>query len=347
MEEGRQTHNFDLATTAEDPNEMLQHLFRYQTGVEQMENNPRERQMRSLPEIRARDAGRIKPRRSVIDIKRFHGEDKEDVTEWLANWNRAVRANAWKTEEEKVMIPLYLEGRANQFFRNLPESILQNPALLKQELEKHFNSPSQRSQAKHLIGDRYQRQNEGVAEFYDDICKLVHRAWCNKSVEFRNKKCLEYFVKGLKPTIKKIFWGEEIDVLDEAYQKARTRELYLQSKSNKFDIRAAESDFQTQPKVEVNQTDSGIESQMQALLKNMQAIMKNQETLFEMQLQNFQSRPGPFARRNENPSYRKPRWDVECWNCGEKGHFRNRCPRAPQNVHQDPGDVEGRTNQQD
>ena len=82
-----------------------------------------------------------------------------------------------------------------------------------------------------------------MADFYEDICKLVRRGCNNKSSDFQNGKALKYFVKGLKPTIKKIFWGEEAKFLDDANQKARTRELYLQSKKKKFDVRAVETNF--------------------------------------------------------------------------------------------------------
>ncbi len=68
--------------------------------------------------------------------------------------------------------------------------------LTEKKLEKHFNSPSQRLQAKHLLGERYQRHNKTLAEFYEGICKLVQRAWSNKSIEFQNEKSLEYCVKG-------------------------------------------------------------------------------------------------------------------------------------------------------
>ena len=207
-----------------------------------------------------------------------------------------MAANAWNQNEEKVMLPLYLQGRASQYYRSLPMQVNENPIFLKGELEKHFNSPSQRLQARHLLGERSQRQNETVADFYEDICKLVRRGWNNKSSDFQNEKALEYFVKGLKPTIKKIFWGEEAEFLDDAYQKARTRELYLQSKKTKFDVRAVETDFGL--KENSGQT-SPMEKQMTALLDSMQAIMKNQETLIALQTQNFSQGPSSVA-----PSFR-------------------------------------------
>ena len=63
----------------------------------------------------------------------------------------------------------------------------------------------------------------------------------SKSPYFQKEKSLEYFIKGLKPTIKKIFWGEEGEDIDLVYQKARTRELYLISKKGKSEVRAIDS----------------------------------------------------------------------------------------------------------
>eukprot|EP00112_Aurelia_sp_Birch-Aquarium-sp1_P007445 Seg1811.2 transcript_id=Seg1811.2/GoldUCD/mRNA.D3Y31 product="hypothetical protein" protein_id=Seg1811.2/GoldUCD/D3Y31 len=182
----------------------------------------------------------VKPKRSVIDIQQFTGEDRDDIVEWLERWNRTAVANSWGPNEEKVMLPLYLKGRASQHYRHLQPLVRENIELLKRELEGHFSSPSHRLHAKNILGERSQKPNETVADFYEEICRLSHRGFSNRSLEFQQEKSLENFIKGLKPTIKKIFWGEEPESLDEAYQKARTRELYLISKKSKFDVRAVE-----------------------------------------------------------------------------------------------------------
>ena len=36
----------------------------------------------------------VKPKRSVVDIQQFTGEDRDDIVEWLETWNRAVVANS-------------------------------------------------------------------------------------------------------------------------------------------------------------------------------------------------------------------------------------------------------------
>ena len=44
-----------------------------------------------------------------------------------------------------------------------------------------------------------------MPDFYEDVCRLVQRGWSQKSPDSYREKSLEYFVKGLKPTIKTIF----------------------------------------------------------------------------------------------------------------------------------------------
>ena len=84
------------------------------------------------------------PSRSIVYIPKFSGEDKENIMEWLELWNRAVMANGWSIDVEMVMFPLYLFGRALQYFRTLPTEVKGNVYEIKQQFEKHFNSPSQR-----------------------------------------------------------------------------------------------------------------------------------------------------------------------------------------------------------
>ena len=60
-----------------------------------------------------------------------------------------------------------------------------------------------------------------MADFYEDICGLSHRGFSNRSVEFQQGKSLENFVKGLKPTIIEIFWGDEPESLDKGKKPAQ------------------------------------------------------------------------------------------------------------------------------
>ena len=124
-------------------------------------------------------------------------------------WERAVTANSWTPEQEAVMLPLYLQNSASQVFRNLTTLVKKDPNIVKKELNNYFNSAQLRLQARHLAGERIQEPRGTVTEFYEEICKMVRRGWSTKSSDHQEEKSLEYFIKGLGPNIKKVFWGEK------------------------------------------------------------------------------------------------------------------------------------------
>ena len=67
---------------------------------------------------------------------------------------------------------------------------------------------------------------------------MVRRGWSTKSSDYQKEKSLQYFIKGLRPNIKKVFWGEETEDLDVAFHKAYSRELYLNTKKGRNEIAA-------------------------------------------------------------------------------------------------------------
>ena len=86
---------------------------------------------------------------------------------------------------------------------------------------------------------------------------------------------MEYFVKGLKQTIRKIFWGEESNNLDIAYEKASTREMYLLSRMGKYEVRALDSERMSAVQNE-SLTAHGENENMKELLSSMRIILQNQ-----------------------------------------------------------------------
>ena len=93
----------------------------------------------------------------------------------MDNWNHSVAANGWAPEEEEVMLPLHPVGHVSQHYRNIPQPVKNDIVLLKMEIEKHFNSPSQRLQFRNVFGETYQKPLESVADVYEDVCRLVQR----------------------------------------------------------------------------------------------------------------------------------------------------------------------------
>ena len=88
-----------------------------------------QREMPTLRPFLAEYGGIVRrnvPSKSIVDIPKFSEEDKEIIMELLELWNRAVIANGWSIDVEMVMSPLYLFGRALQYFRTLPTEVKGN-----------------------------------------------------------------------------------------------------------------------------------------------------------------------------------------------------------------------------
>ena len=230
------------------------------------------------------------------------------------------------------MFPLFLVGCALQHFRTVPSEVKESVYDLKREFERQFNSPWQHLQVKNLLGERSQKPNELVADYYEDICCLVERAWGTKSSEYQREKSLDYLVKGLKQTIRKIFWGEEPDNLDVVYERARTREMYLLSKQGNYDVRAVDSERMRAVQNE-SPTVHGENGDMKELLRSMRLMLQNQQALLSLQQETLNRFCEVKQGENTQGVRPKARADIVCWNCGEMGHFQKmqkvRSTRSP------------------
>ena len=253
------------------------------------------------------------------------------------------------------MLPLYLQNRASQVFRNLTTVVKKDPNLVKKELNNYFNSAPLRSQARNLAGERTQGPRETVTEFYEEICKMVRRGWSTKSSDYQKEKSLEYSIKGLRPNIKKVFWGEETEDLDMAFHKAYSRELYLNTKKGRKEIAAVESaELNTKvaefipgsckPENKLVHVDSrGVTE----LIGNMQLLLQQQNALTAAQqeqilrieknqqqiMQNHKGqnkRPNFVNKQDKCQAPGKSKRHIQCYVCHQEGHMAKNCPNNSQ-----------------
>ena len=112
------------------------------------------------------------PTRSIVNIPKFSGQDSENITNWMEYWNRSIVVNGWSVCIELVMSPLLVVGIALQHFRTIPIEI-----------------------SKVFFWEKIQKLNISLAEYYEDICCLVQRAWGKKSTEYQRAKVFGIFCR--------------------------------------------------------------------------------------------------------------------------------------------------------
>ena len=227
-----------------------------------------------------------------------------------------------------------MEGRARDFFNNFGPETKASASRIFDELELHFNSSAIRYQAKTLLHERVQKQNESVCDFYQNISVLGRKAWAILPRGEEREKLLECFVRGLKANIRKIFFDHEPRSIEEALRLAEAREIYLRTKIKGLaNVNAIDNEGMTKKvrwednqgtvqslrkeldglKIKLAERDTQIEamdSKIKTLLDNTSKSERSMDT-------SQRARSNSPRPRNGPPS---------CWGCGATTHFRAECP---------------------
>ena len=81
-----------------------------------------------------------RPRRTIIDIATFSGQNNEDIGEWLIKRQVAAAANGWTEEQQLQLLPAFLSGRAARMFWRIPLEARNDLEQVKECLDELFNT---------------------------------------------------------------------------------------------------------------------------------------------------------------------------------------------------------------
>ena len=282
-------------------------------------------------------------RKSIVPIETFSGKTSEDISDFRDNFYRASVINGWSTQLTTLILPTFLGGRAREFFNNFPPETKASASRIFEALEDHFSSSAIRYQAKTLIHDRVQKPNESVADFYQNISAMVRKAWGGLSREGQRDKLLDYFIRGLRQPVKKIFFDREPSSVEEALREAESREIYLKSKQKALSVNQVDAERKNyrgggdyERKIERNE-EGGIELLRREIAEMRTQISKKDELIAMQNKQIQESRAQLAQDKNDRLATRQPgspaaprnvnfREAPSCWSCGSKSHFRAECP---------------------
>ena len=155
----------------------------------------------------AATGGRGKIGRPVFHLEKFSG--KENLSEWEQEWSRACLINDWTHEIRSLMLPTYFSGRAKDFYPTLDGRTRASASRTLEALHKNFDSTAIRHQAKTLAGEKIKKNGETVADYFTGLSALTRKAFAHLGKEAERERLKEMFIKGLKPTIRKVFWSQD------------------------------------------------------------------------------------------------------------------------------------------
>ena len=175
-------------------------------------------------------------RKSIVPIETFSGKNSEDISDFKENFLRAADINGWTGSLTAKILPSYLGGRAKDFYTNLAPGSRSSVEKTFRAMDCHFNSSAIRYQTRNTLAERGQKTNESVADFYQNISGLVRKAWGDLPRECQRQRLLEYFIRGLRQSIRKVFFDDEPSSIEEALRKAEGREIYLKGKQKGMNV---------------------------------------------------------------------------------------------------------------
>ena len=160
-------------------------------------------------------------------VKPFNGF-KDDVSEWLDDFERIAIFNGWEDDKKKVFFCLSMKGAAKQWLNTIDGNI--NYEGLINQFKLAFTPIGAAELNERRLNERKCSKGETVGEYYYsilDLCKRVDNGMSESS-----KK--QYFIRGLPYKIKEYVIAASPKTLEKAYQKALKKEYALNAMKDEY-----------------------------------------------------------------------------------------------------------------
>ncbi|XP_077534463.1 uncharacterized protein LOC144146381 [Haemaphysalis longicornis] len=166
----------------------------------------------------------------------FHGEDYEDVEDWLEQFERVAAFNQWSATQKLQQAYFALEDGARTWFENW-EASLRTWEDFRREVQAKFANADRREQAQRLLEARTQKPNESVAMFAEDMARLFKRA----DPDMAECKKLRHLMHGVKEQLFAGLVRNPPRTVQEFIREATAIERALQQRSRQYDRTGAKT----------------------------------------------------------------------------------------------------------
>ncbi|XP_049525512.1 uncharacterized protein LOC125946417 [Dermacentor silvarum] len=162
--------------------------------------------------------------------KSFHGDVFEDVEDWLEHFDRVAAVNEWNDSQKLRYVYFALEDYARTWFENHEGSITSWQEFRRQ-LRETYSSPERKEKAEQALQSRFQKPNESVAMFVEDMSRLFRRA----DPGMAETKKVRLLMRGVKEQLFAGLMRNPPATVAEFVSEATTMERALQQRSQQYD----------------------------------------------------------------------------------------------------------------
>ncbi|KAJ8974736.1 hypothetical protein NQ317_010614 [Molorchus minor] len=236
---------------------------------------------------------------------------------YMKQFDAAANVNNWSESEKATALIVSLRGDALEILQTLNEDQHKNYEDLVLQLEMRFGDKHLQQVYQAQLKGRNQRINENLQQYEADIARLVYLAYPTAPRDFIEQLAVQVFIDGIRDCeTQQALRLARCKKLNEVLAYALEFEAAKQASRGHTRIRQIRT---RTPEREYRSNNSYNRSNFKDDVENLRQNIKDIQTSLENIVEQAD-------RRNQTTSFRR-KVPLECWNCGEKGHIRPRCPR--------------------
>ncbi|KAJ8980521.1 hypothetical protein NQ317_008318 [Molorchus minor] len=236
---------------------------------------------------------------------------------YMKQFEAAANVNNWSESEKATALIVSLRGDALEILQTLNEDQHKNYEDLVLQLEMRFGDKHLQQVYQAQLKGRNQRINENLQQYEADIARLVYLAYPTAPRDFIEQLAVQVFIDGIRDCeTQQALRLARCKKLNEVLAYALEFEAAKQASRGHTRIRQIRT---RTPEREYRSNNSYNRSNFKDDVENLRQNIRDIQTSLENIVEQAD-------RRNQTTSFRR-KVPLECWNCGEKGHIRPRCPR--------------------
>ena len=264
--------------------------------------------------------GQAKSRKPVVMPEKFDGSDTWE--DYITHFELCADLNGWTPREKGNYLAVSLRGPAQELLGEMSVDMRQNYFILLDTLCTRFGSEGQADLFRAQLKSRQRKSNETLPELAHAVRRLVNRSYPTASREMQEMLTVEYFVEALDDRSMRLQLKQsKLTNLNKVVRLAVELEAINQAedersgKGRKYaritQIDEDDNQKHLADKIEV------LEQELSVLTEQIGAYMSK-----------LQQSSSVDVSKKSNVRKKSQNWkleEIDCWNCGEAGHFRNQC----------------------